>query len=143
MSTVEIDWTPQSAEVPGGLFAVADSLAVPELAMIAAREIVQDNIRSHFEEETSPEGVSWAYWAPSYEPVALAHPNVGVLRRDEALYDAAGNNEAVIIAGNTIFYNTGALPDYGVWHHTGLPERTTQTGRPNPLHARPFIGVDI
>lgn len=109
----------------------------------AASIITQEDIRERFDTETDPYGDKWADWSPSYTPVAMgevpakkgepAFPNIGILQRTGELADAASSSRATRITKDTVFYETSTLPNYGLEHETGNPNRN--------LPQRAFLGL--
>jgi phage gpG-like protein len=122
---------------------------------VAARQVIMDDVREHFEREEAPSGERWAPWAPSYAPRAQSE-NIGILRKTEDLYDATQEITSWPIIGNDIWVNTATWPDYWRIHQQGGLIMSTQTmirrmrrrrakeegasdhGR---IPARPYIGL--
>jgi hypothetical protein len=105
--------------------AVALEDRVPPL--VAASQEVQADIRYRFDTETDPQGEKWEEWSENYRPIAEAYPNIGILQRTGDLADVASSSEATIISHDTVFYQTSALPSYGLAHESGLeglPQRS-------------------
>jgi morphogenesis family protein len=138
VSTVHIEWHPDPIVFSDAILTVADALRDPTPALLAARDFTQEDIRERFLTETAPDGSPWAQWAESYADRAEAYPNIGILRQTEELYDEAAGSDAFIVSHDTVFYDSGAMPERGIWHQEGRPERGQ--GK-NPLPARPFLGL--
>lgn len=95
---------------------------------------MQADIAERFATETDPQGQPWTPWADSYVDRALVE-NAGILHKTGALEAAATSTEATLIRKDTVFYNTGVLPSYGLAHESGLPSRK------NELPQRQFLGM--
>jgi morphogenesis family protein len=141
VSTVHIEWHPDPIVFSDAILTVADALRDPTPALLAARDFTQEDIRERFLTETAPDGSPWAQWAESYADRAEAYPNIGILRQTEELYDEAAGSDAFIVSHDTVFYDSSAMPERGIWHQEGRPERRTKGGASNPLPARPFLGL--
>lgn len=141
MSNVQYLWRPDPSTLANAIFNVAAALEDRAPALGFAAEQTLADVRERFLTETDPDGNKWANWAESYKPRAEAYPNKGILRRTEELYDAATNPNTVVISGSTLWYETSRLPPRGAWHQEGRPARKTASGSPNPLPARPFLGL--
>lgn len=141
MSTVAYTWKPDPVVFADAIITVEESLRDRSVPLLAAREFTQEDIRDRFETETDPDGVPWDKWAQSYKEYAENFPNIGILRQTGELYDAASSSAAFIINSDTVFYDSGYMPERGVWHQEGRPARTTRGGTANPLPARPFLGL--
>lgn len=132
--SVTFTWEPDPAQLGASMEAVADSLYARVVPLEAASEAMQADIRERFETGTDPEGNPWKDWAPSYQPYAAEH-NTSILRQTDELMEAAASSEAQIVTNDTVFYQTGMLPHYGLAHESGLEERK------NPLPQRSFLGL--
>ena len=138
---VEFEWFPDPVVFQAKIFAVAEALEDRTVPIIYARQKVQADIQERFKTETAPDGTPWDDWAQSYEPYAEAFPNVGILRQTDELYEMATASSAFIVSSDTLFYDSGHMPERGIWHQEGRPARTTSEGFSNPLKARPFLGL--
>ncbi|HKU52605.1 MAG TPA: phage virion morphogenesis protein, partial [Nitrospira sp.] len=116
------------------LNAVAAALEDTGPPLAASSRVVQHDIAERFTTETSPDGKPWQAWADSYVDRAIVE-NVGILHKTGALEQMATSTEAIMIRGDSVFYNTGALPHHGLAHDAGLPDRK------NPLPQREFLGM--
>lgn len=103
-------------------------------AMAAARAVVVDDVREHFEREESPEGEKWDDWALSYAARAQSE-NVGILRKTEELVDAVTDPSAYPIIGNDLWINTGDFPPYWAAQNYGYAD--------NNLPQREFLGTSV
>lgn len=143
MSTtfVDIHWSPDPIVFGEAILEVDEALDHVEIPLAFAAAEVGADIRHRFDTETGPDGMPWQKWSPNYEPKALAFPNIGILQRTGEMADDATSDRAMIVSGDTLWFDWDALPDYAPWHQEGLPDRRTKAGIPNPLPARPFAGL--
>lgn len=139
MSTVHVEWSPDPIVFGEALIEAASDVADLKLPIGLAAQEVQADIRERFDTETDPEWTPWDKWADSYAPVAEGYPNIGILQRDGTLADMA--EKAVVVTDDTVFFEEGSIPEYGVWHQEGRPDRRTKQGTPNPLPERRFLGL--
>lgn len=124
---ITYEWIPDPGVFAAGMFRVSDALRNPAAPLLFAAKQMHEEIKASFLSETSPDGKQWQYWEDSYAPVAESYPNVGILRRDELLYEAAIDEDAFIIDGDTLFYDTSGWPyssgknpiQYGWVHQDG------------------------
>lgn len=128
---VWFDMTPDPMVYSTRLVGIANEVRDTTIPLMAAKEQMQADIRERFITETDPDGQPWADWAPSYEPVALSYPNIGILRRTEELYEAATDDAAFTISNDTLYHEAEGLPDYAMYHRTGTSK----------MPAREFLGV--
>lgn len=138
-ATVTYTWEPAPVEMAQAVLLVDDALRDVELPLMLAGQELQADVRQRFITETDPSGSPWQPWAESY--LDRAGENAGILRKTEDLYEAAIADEAVIVNGDTLFYDTSGLPEYGAYHQEGKPHRKTKGGSPNPLPKREFLGL--
>jgi phage gpG-like protein len=115
-----------------------------------ARFVIREDIQSHFDEQSDPDGIPWQEWSESYASRG-ARDNLGeILQRTYALEYAATNPENFIVishsqsagafgAGEVALVGSN-LPDYWIWHEEGVPDRVGPRG-PNPLPKRSFMGL--
>lgn len=110
--------------------------------LTASSEVLQADIRERFDTETDPSGDHWEPWSPNYNPVAQGEspdslgrtfPNIGILQRTGELADVASSSRAIRVSNDTVFYETNMLPNYGLEHEAGNPERN--------LPRRSFLGL--
>jgi phage gpG-like protein len=139
--TLDWKWIPDPVVFQDRILAVAEGLRDRTMPLIAARQYTQDDIRERFETETDPAGYPWDAWAESYKWYAEDYPNVGILRQSEELYEAATSSAAFIVSHDSVFYDSGFMPERGIWHQEGRSGRNTATGAPNPLPQRRFLGL--
>ena len=138
MSTVALDihWTPDPSVFRDAILEVDAALAHPEIALALAAQEVSSDIRERFLSQTAPDGTPWKEWSENYEPIAIAYPNIAILRRTDELFEAATDTNAMIVSGDTLFFDLGSLPEYGEWHQEGR-----QRIKGGNLPARPFLGL--
>jgi len=134
MSSVTFTWEPDPSVYAASFRAVEAALEDQMAPLVAATRVVQTDIAERFATETSPDGTPWQPWADSYADVAAVE-NVGILHKTGALEAAATSTEAMLIRGNTVFYQTGNLPSHGLAHESGQPDRSP------PLPQRQFLGM--
>lgn len=134
MSSVSFTWEPNPAVYANSMNAVAAALEDKMAPLVAATRVVQTDIGERFATETAPDGTPWQPWAESYADRA-ATENAGILHKTGMLEEAATSTEALMIRGDTVFYQTGVLPSYGLAHESGLPARKS------PLPQRQFLGM--
>ena len=138
---VTYTWVPNPLVFRDAILSVEAALRDPMLPLLAAKEYVQEDVALNFYKEQSPEGEPWEPWAESYQDYANNYPNVGILRQDEDLFDAATSEDAYVVSNDTLFFENSGLPSVGWGHQEGVPERRTKGGASNPLPARPFLGL--
>lgn len=146
MSVMTFEWVPDPKVYANKFLTVADALettrAVP---LAAASEQMQTAIQERFDTKTDPQGVPWPRWSFSYlashfAPLLLNLD--GILVRTGALRKAAVSTEAMTVTNDTLFYQTELLPNYGLAHDQGLPDRAGGWSGRNPLPRRSFLGMD-
>lgn len=136
MSTaVSFTWVPDPSIHAETFFAQASLIRNTAVPIAAASSVVRADIQERFETETDPYGRKWDDWSSSYYPAAMAYPNEGILKQSGDLFRAAISSKATLVTEDTVFYETGALPSYGLAHESGLPDRKT------PLPQRAFLGL--
>jgi phage gpG-like protein len=153
---LEVDWDNDPIILAAKLEHLADSLDrdLGEPA-VAARQVIIDDVREHFEHEQAPSGERWAPWAPTYAARAQSE-NIGILRKTEDLYNEVTSAASWPVIGNDVWVNTASWPDYWRVHQQGglimssqtMIRRMTKTrsgqkgardhGR---IPARPYVGV--
>lgn len=138
---ITMTWVPDPVVYSDAILSVSEALRDTRLPLLFAQQHVQADIKERFITKTDPDGNPWEPWAESYEPRALSHPNIDLLRRDDDLYQAATDDSAFTVNDDTLFYHAENLPEYGIWHQEGRPARRTKSGAPNPLPKRAFLGM--
>lgn len=134
---VEFDWFPEPLVIAGQIDEIAAGLERLDVPLTASLPQVSAAIQRHFLDE----GPGWPDWSEKYYPFAEVN-NDGILRQSNALFDAASSEDALAVTDDSIVWTGGGVPDMWEWHEFGLPDRVTKSGAPNPLPARPFIGLD-
>lgn len=129
------------------------SEATPPLK--AAKKIARDDMKERFDTEIRPDGDKWFALDPDYarrkqHDVGFEHP---ILTRSRDLREAATDEGAWSVSGESIFFSTGSLPEYwrvhqegssdfgAIFHASANPagEIGEQGGQNIPR--RPFIGL--
>jgi phage gpG-like protein len=113
--------------------------------LIAARRVVADDVKRHFDSESDPDGKSWPPWSDSYARRAASRGQEKMLQLTGALYSAATNPSSyeiispgvsmAAVGGGAIALIGSALPDYWVFHDQ--PEQPN-TGK---IPQRKFMGI--
>ena len=128
-------WVPDPKVHASTMFTQASMFNKTQVPIAAASSVLRADIQERFETETDPYGVKWEDWSSSYYPTAMAYPNEGILKQSGDLFRAAISSKAILVTHDTVFYETGALPSYGLAHEEGLPDRKTRLPR------RAFLGL--
>lgn len=147
MSTVTFTWEPDPAVFARRFYAVAGALENRVAPLVAASEEMQASIRERFETETDPQGNEWKPLSDRYIKNGLRNPpwttrsKKGTTLKDTfALMAKATSSKAIVITADSVFYETRALPNYGLAHEAGVPDRRIgKVG--NPLPKRSFLGM--
>ena len=117
--SLEVNWDEDPIILSGRFTEAALSLERNlDHPAVAARQIIIDDIKEHFEREEDPSGTTWQPWAPTYAPVA-ERENIGILRKSEDLYAAVTDITSWPVIGHDIWVNTNAWPDYWRIHQQG------------------------
>lgn len=143
-------WSPDPVVVANDIELADARLKRFRVPLNQARYIIVEDIQSHFDNQSDPDGLPWKEWSPGYD---ARQTNLGdILQRTYAMEYAATNPENLIIishsssggayGGGEVALVGSALPDYWIWHETGLPDRVGPKG-PNPLPKRSFAGLDL
>lgn len=126
LGSVSFTWMPAPSIVAADIDAAANKLERIIEPLLLSRNVAQADIREHFDNEESPDGDAWAELSPDYvERRGSAHP---ILDDTGALKAAATSPGAFQVTGNTLFYDMGAIPDYGMYHQTGYNKKFGGTG---------------
>jgi hypothetical protein len=135
------EWAPDPRVYANAMYHTADALRNPAAPLLFAAKQMQEEVKASFLSQTSPDGRQWVDWSDSYRPIAEEYPNEGILRRTTNLYEAATDEEAFVVSGDTLFYDTSGWPwstgknriQYGWVHQEG--------SNTNPQ--RQFVGVSV
>lgn len=138
MSTITFEWEPDPAVFAQRFYAVAGALQDRTIPLAAASQEMQATIRERFDTQTDPDGQKWADWSERYKPIAKAFPNIGILQRTGELAEVASSSTATVISNDTVYYRTDLLPQYGLAHEAGIPDRGEKGGE---LPRRSFLGL--
>jgi hypothetical protein len=163
-------WAPNPVVEASDFDAAAAYVENMQPPLYSSRGLIQADIRENFEGQHDPDGNAWEPWSRSYVASGPPGPPVAILNRYGALKKSASGAGAFNVTAREIFYDFGALPEYGIWHQEGAPGRAAAgRGRTakkaaeetagflkafpgyefpkgeslyaNPLPARPFAGV--
>lgn len=104
---------------------IAGNLNNIEHPLFAAQRIARDDMQAHFDSESDPDGNKWTPLDEEYltYKTSEGYPE-NILRRSGDLEDAATSAASWIVDGDTLFFRTGGLPEYGEWHQTGTGEES-------------------
>lgn len=169
---ISLKWEPPLAEVQAGIMRIAGYLDDTGPPMRASKAIAKADIEQRFDTETDPDGNQWTDLDPEYadHKDAMGFGGNPILTLFGALRSAAGSEAAWDLVGdNELFFNAGALPDYGIFHQQGTgggdsvgahaahranaaynstlglasggAHESLGVGRGKALPARPFIGL--
>lgn len=134
-------YEPDPKVFANAMYQTAGALRNPVAPLLFAAKQMQEEIKASFLSQTSPDGRQWVDWSDKYRPIAEAYPNEGILRRTTNLYEAAIDEDAFVITGDTLFYDTKGWPystgknriQYGWVHQEGS----------NTVEQRQFVGVSV
>ncbi len=106
----------------------------------ASKGIAKQDMEMHFQTESSPDGAAWAQLNPQYASKrGSAHP---ILQLTGAMHDAAVSDSAYTIDGHDLFFNTGGLPPYWIFHETGREGKGAADLAAWARHAR-SMGLEV
>lgn len=117
--TISFDWVPDPEVVAQELMVTAGRIEDRSQPLLLSERIAILDMRERFDTETDPEGNPWVPWAPSYEARAKAVNKGGILHRFGELESAATDPNAYWITDTSLFFSTGGLPEYAMWHQLG------------------------
>lgn len=165
-SNVLIEWAPHRDEperVARDLQAAADALENMHKMMVAAREVVVGDVKSHFDAQSGPDGpwrpratirVSETFYTQAQTPgeVGFKSEEESIIGLGGALLVDSGAGKAGATArssytieadpeGGSITF-TADPPHYMLEHNRGIPDRETHGGfweGPNPLPQREWL----
>jgi len=139
--SLEFRWGPDENEpliVANQIDMMADQLASAELPMLAAREVVVDDMKYRFAAEVDLDFKKWKSRSPRtikyYEDTGQSYSTI--LRKNDDLYNAVTDRESYEVTGNDMFINTATWPVY--WH---ILDQGGTAGRGVPIPQRQFVGV--
>jgi len=141
-SLITAEWVPDPGMEAQALLRLSDAIEDWRSPMEEVRTITRQSIRRRFDTETDPEGKPWEALSEGYlsRKRREGYPD-RILRRDEALYEAATDEGSFMITEREVIFEPDRLPFYGGLHQAGMPS-TTYPGRTNnPLPQRAFIGL--
>jgi len=136
---ISYEWIPEPRVYANAMYQTADALRNPAAPLLFAAKQMHEEIKASFLSQTSPDGKEWVDWSDKYRPIAEEYPNEGILRRTTKLYEAAIDEGAFVVTGDTLFYDTSGWPwstgknriQYGWVHQDGS----------NTVPQREFVGV--
>lgn len=162
--TITFDWVPEPYVLADELFSIAGALEDTASPILLSREVAKGDVRDRFVTKTSPDGAAWAPWARDYPE------SRSLLIRYRVLEGVATSDKAYEVTTDSLFFDFGALPFYGVFHEFGAERSagaTSETGAStkeflqrakalglevvgdlsgigvNTLPARPFAGLSF
>jgi hypothetical protein len=157
---ITFEWKkPGPSEVAGKLMELAGYLDNVAKPLIAARAVAIADMEMHFDTESGPNGEAWAPLTQEYASRRGSdHP---ILQLTSAMKGAATSSTAYPVDGDTLFFNTGGLPFYWIFHQEGasrgggegvdefvkrakslgLSVDESALGGGGRLPARPFVGI--
>lgn len=111
---------PQVEELQGAILNVAGYLDNTATPLLVARHIAIEDTKQHFENEENPDGYGWYPLDPDYlaSKTSAGYPS-DILHREGDLESAATSEAAWVIADDTLAFDFGTLPEYGIYHQTG------------------------
>lgn len=155
--TISFTWVPDPEVVAQELIATANRLEDREGPLLISRQIAINDMEERFATKTDPDGNPWPPWAPTYTGNKM-------LDLTGAMKGAATAPGAYPVTTESVFFNTGGMPEYWIWHQEGtggtqvfhggemspigeVGEGKSLTiggeGRGNALPPRPFVGISF
>jgi phage gpG-like protein len=167
---VTMEWVPDPKVIAAELIKVANYLEDMQPPLRAAKAIGQADMHEHFAGNHGPNGEAWRELDEEYKvkKASMGGDPDDPLTLTGALENAAAGESAWMVDAHDVFFNTGALPDYGKMHEygsgegnvgmaafgrasfraigreageTGGPHASQGIGRGQALPRRPFIGL--
>lgn len=148
---IKVDIVPDIRVIQDELLTIAGNLEDTERPMLTSRNLAQENVQEHFDDETGPDGLHWIALNTQY----LRQKEAGgyrseILQRTGALMEAAISDEAYVVTPQGLWFNWDALPMTADGHNVGKLQQTEketkvssgksfQGDRP----ARPFVGLSL
>lgn len=166
VGVIEFDWVDDPKAVARDFIRAAAEVEDMQAPLRLSEQIAIEDMRERFDTQTTPDGVPWKEWSLNYAPVARS-TNLGeILEQYFGLRNAATSPSAYMVSQDSVFFDVGALPEYGIWHQEGRSRGVRGSDdesraeneaflRDNPdidasflsginiLPARPFIGPSI
>jgi len=152
--TVTFEWAPHEDEplrVARDFNTAADALEDEYKMLVAAREVVVNDVKSHFETSSGPSG-PWPPMAGSVEELSGSGFEGEYRLGGPSTLTATGAGRAVATARESYVIESDGLggtitfeatpPDYMIEHNRGIPDRYTTGGfyeGPNPLPQREWM----
>lgn len=131
-SFVVAEWFPDPRQLEIDMLKMADAFDDWTVPLQAAREVMIESTRIHFETESDPYGDKWAplvehesrtggKYGYAVEKSRAGFPDQILVRTGE-LERTATSEQAWFVAQDAIWFNAGALPSYGPIHQEGTQE---------------------
>jgi hypothetical protein len=133
------------------IYNFAEYIADAEV-MHDAKRIAMDDMENRFNNEIDPSGVRWAPLSKDYaiSKAEDGYPIHPILTRTHALRDAATDESAWSVSGESVWFHTGGLPKYWSAHEDGRDFKAVYAnidgdqvyaGKHSGLPKRQFIGL--
>lgn len=123
-ATMTFEWTPDPGPIADTILAVDSYFMNRRMPMALAGQIVRGDVRERFRQQNEPDGTPWEPWAESYAPLAQRINKGKILEQTLALRNAATSPGVVRATNNSVFYQTGSLPFYWIFHQVGAVRRS-------------------
>ena len=157
--TISFTWVPDPEVIAQELIATANRLEDRRGPLLISRQIAISDMEERFKTRSDPDGNPWPPWSPAYAPRGNR-----MLDLTGAMKDAATSPSAYPVTNESVFFNTGGMPEYWAWHQEGtggtqifhggqesplgvIGEGKSLVlggeGRGNALPPRPFVGVSF
>lgn len=110
------------AQARSGLLKLAGYLEELTPPIRAAKQILKQDTQQRFDSQTTPNGENWTPLDPDYSVYkeSLGHGGDPILTLSGRLRRQASSEDAWMVGADSIFFNFGAVPNYGVWHQGGV-----------------------
>lgn len=159
--SITFEWIPDPNVIASRIMSLAGYLENFQPPLQASQAIARADMQRHFDTESGPGGEAWAPLNEEYvihKRGGAAHP---ILQLSGALHDGAVSESAWPIDGNDLFFNTGGLPFYWIFHETGregiggmeefrkaIEQQfgrgvEIDMGAAGGMPARPFVGISF
>lgn len=168
--TVTYEWVPNPKVIQREMIKIAEYLEDMSAPIRAAKAIGQADMHERFATDSAPDGAKWAPLDDEYrvKKASMGGDPDDVLTLTGQLEKDAAGEKAWMVDARNVFFNTGALPFYGMIHESGSgvenagaasfgraayrqvgkesgekggPHASQGIGRGKALPRRPFIGL--
>lgn len=126
---ISFEWVPSPTVIANQLEAAADYLENMRPPITLSREAFIEGVHEAFSTQGGSIGESWAPWAESYAPYAMAHNIGGILQQTLAMERGVTDRGSYTIAARALFFHGGAAPDRWIWHQEGAQRSTGGLGK--------------